>query len=789
MDKKSIRGIIVYDNSVKCTLSFRPLIKYWKKQAAENKIFEASYNYLRERLKNAPELTELITDHSLIERHRDLVEDLLSISLPPGIQNECYAATLPDRLQSFYETPAFKKLELFDNQLNSICFNENCCITPEGRLVSVYAWLLGYYYKLNVSYEYPLIYSRIDRKNGLEKYYRIRIFSWFCEMTTKTEPTPLTETQKKLIFENLDNPKVLSEIVPPDNFELEGFFIYSATEITDHETLSSLKFDLIGKEPLTSKPKFENLQHKLKVLLKKPELQLGLIAFTSEKKDMNNAIKMGHSIIMDYDFSNKNIVSECKIYQDVIANRELKLIYDLKDYGCSSELETKMLNSGIRNLLIAPLIYKDELIGLLEVASSVPGDLNKINILKLKDVYPLFAVCIESSLDDLTKSIQTVIKEKCTAIHPSVEWRFRDAAFHYINNLRNDVIEDMEEIVFENVYPFYGCSDVKDSSLNRNEAVRSDLLENLNSAKKIIVKASSEVTLPILEELSYRISNQTEILERGLSSSSETELINFIRNEIGSTFEYLKETSPELKKLISGYKERLDPKLGFLFKRRKEFEESIALINETISMELDIQQDKAQKILPHYFEKYKTDGVEYNMYAGSALVADKKFNQMHYKSLRLWQLVTMCIIAKKCIELKQIQNVPLDTTHLIFVQNAPITIKFLYDEKKFDVAGSYDVRHEIIKKRIDKAQIKGRHERLVSPGKIAIIYSQEAEAEEYKQYIEFLKTKKYITSDVEYFEVEDLQSVQGLKALRISVDENFVIEKNQLSKIAMSNET
>ncbi|MCI0715418.1 MAG: hypothetical protein L0Y77_03740 [Chlorobi bacterium] len=107
----------------------------------------------------------------------------------------------------------------------------------------------------------------------------------------------------------------------------------------------------------------------------------------------------------------------------------------------------------------------------------------------------------------------------------------------------------------------------------------------------------------------------------------------------------------------------------------------------------------------------------------------------------------------------------------------------MYDEKKFDIANTFDVRHEIIKKRIDKAEIKGSGERLSCPGKIAIVYSQETEAEEYKQYIAFLKTKNYIKGDVEGLELADMQGIHGLKALRVSVNSNLVIDKSDDEKL------
>lgn len=782
--KKKYDVLFDYSDFVNSIFSFRPLLKFWEKESQTNKAIAASFEYIKKKLDEAPELKEPITDFSIVEKYRELIDEMLSICIPPAIaKNDFYAAVYPDRHESFYETPAFKKLGLFDNKLNTECLNDNCCLTIDGRIIAAYVILLRMYYNLNVSYEYPVIFTTLDEKTGLEKHFRIRIYSWFSEIRTRGELKKLSEEETRRVFDNFDNPRVITEIIPPDPFETEGFFIYNAVEVTDQESLSSIKFDLIGKHPLSSVQKFENLQHKLRVLLKKPEIKLGLLAFPSEKKDIRHVIKLGRSIILQDELMDKDIMSDCKIYGDVIKNNETKLIYDLKEFTCSSVVEETLINSGVRNLLVAPLNYKGDLIGLLEVASSVPGDLNKINALKLKDVYPLFAMCIESSLDDLEKSVQSVIKEKCTAIHPSVEWRFREAAMKYINNLRSDIIEEIEDIVFENVNPFYACSDVRDSSINRNAAVKSDLIENLTLAKEIIAKISSGSSMPILEEHSFRISNQIELLNKEFSSNAELNAINFIRNEVSSTFEYLKDLNPDVENLLGSYRQTLCKDLGIISKKRKQFEESISLINEVISTELEIQQDKAQKIFPHYFEKHKTDGIEYTMYAGSSLVADRTFNLMHLKSLRLWQLVAMCIIAKRCIDLKSSLSIPLDMTHLIFVQNTPIGIKFFYDEKKFDVYGSYDIRYEIIKKRLDKALIKGSDERLTSPGKIAIVYSLESEAAEYRQYVEFLRAKKFIFGELESLELEDMQGVYGLRALRISVNKNFVLELAQNEKL------
>ena len=116
---------------------------------------------------------------------------------------------------------------------------------------------------------------------------------------------------------------------------------------------------------------------------------------------------------------------------------------------------------------------------------------------------------------------------------------------------------------------------------------------------------------------------------------------------------------------------------------------------------------------------------------------------------------------------------------LILVHSNPMSIKFRMDEKQFDVDGAYNIRYEIIKKRIDKAHIKNTDERLTVPGKIAIVYSQDKDALEYIKYINFLQSRNQL-GNIEFLQLEDLQGVSGLKALRVEViyHKNFDAKKS-----------
>jgi hypothetical protein len=131
--------------------------------------------------------------------------------------------------------------------------------------------------------------------------------------------------------------------------------------------------------------------------------------------------------------------------------------------------------------------------------------------------------------------------------------------------------------------------------------------------------------------------------------------------------------------------------------------------------------------------------------------------------------MVMCGVVRRTASLRDTLPVPLETTHLILVQDSPLSIRFSPDERHFEVEGAYDIRHEIIKKRIDKAVIKTTSERLTQPGRIAVVYASRQEATEYLEYFDYLQAAGYLLDEIEDVELQDLQGAQGLNALRVTV--------------------
>jgi GAF domain-containing protein len=756
----------------KCTLSFSPFIDFWNQTGSWDQAFKAPLiKKVREELEKAPELLGSIEDLSILEKHRELIDMLMTLVFPPAFWDRDYlAAIIPYHFRIFYATPSFERFLMENKNFIGRAQLDEQAMTY-GTLLKAYIHILQKFYHITLEFEYPLIFTAQDSETGLDRHFKFNFDTRFCEVRKIGEIKPLTDEEKKYLLNNLADLKTWMELIPPENFEFHGFTVITATDVTDQEVLSSLKRDLIDRESIVSNKKFRSLQEKLRTLFRLPDLVLGLAALQGDQVFLiNYGRKLEKCCIFSDSQHFKTSDFAGSIYERSVRQGNLLIIEDLVTYPHRSPVEDQILAQGIRSIIIAPLYYQDRLIGTLELGSPNPGELNALNALKLREVLPVFSVAVNRSMEELDNRIQAIIKKKYTAIHPSVDWRFRKAVLNYIEKRNRGLHEEIEQIVFDNVYPLFGATDIRGSSMQRNEAIQADLIEYLTLVREIILLAANYKPLPIFNELVYRIDNKIAKIEVSLSSGDEVTLLDFLRREVEPLFETLKDFGPGIQDKIQAYRSALDPQLGIIYRKRKDFEESVARINDTISDYLDEEEEKAQAMFPHYFEKHKTDGVDHSIYIGASLVEDGKFDLLYLKNLRLWQLMTICGIAWKTEQLKGSLKLPLETTHLILVQNMPMSIRFRIDEKQFDVDGAYNIRYEIVKKRIDKAMIKGGNERLTQPAKIAIVYSQPKEAQEYRQYIEYLQASGYLTGEIEDLELEDLQGIQGLKALRVTVN-------------------
>jgi hypothetical protein len=252
-----------------------------------------------------------------------------------------------------------------------------------------------------------------------------------------------------------------------------------------------------------------------------------------------------------------------------------------------------------------------------------------------------------------------------------------------------------------------------------------------------------------------------------LGSNDENNLSSFLEQETKDYLTHLVENQPDVIAFLTEYMDAIRPEAGKVFSNRRAFEQSMQMINDAVNNYFETEKDKLQQPYPCYFEKFRTDGVEYDIYIGQSISPEKPFNHFHLKNLRLWQLSSMIAIAKITQALLPQMPKALCTTQLIFIHNHMIDISFRADERKFDVEGAYNIRYQMIKKRIDKVHIRNTGERLTQPDTIALIYFQKRDIEDYLPFIRYLQETKALVPEIEELELEDLQGLSGLQAWRL----------------------
>jgi hypothetical protein len=757
-------------------LSLAPLLNFWAQEFGNVLSPKGRFaGIVREEAEKAPELLSPITDLSVIARYRELIDVLMAAVFPPAsFDQEFGAALVPFQWESFYHTPAFERLFKGEDGAIRGSVNLDPATLDTVRRLKAYALVLERVYGVELRLDYPTTLTVTDPDTGLDRHFRVELDPRFIDVEAVGPVPPLTDAARLRLRDAHMNPDLLGELVPPERFVLRGFTIFRAVEVTIREVLSSLKRDLIDKESIVSSTLFQVLQQRLRTLFRRPELRFGLAALDGDQVlVLNYGVQTEDGCI----FADSRHLTTAdfagSIYERAVSQGGPLIVEDLEAVSDRTPVDDEVLQSGVRNIIVAPLHYQDKVIGTLELGSPRPGDLDASHLPLLQEVLPLFAMAVQRSMGELNSRIQAVIKEKCTAIHPVVEWRFRKAVLAGIEQHAEggaDGSLEIEPIVFERVYPLYALSDIRGSSTQRSVAIQADLLTQLRLAKDVVQAAHQARQLPALDELRYRLDKTIARIDKSLRSGDEAGVVNFLRADVERQFDTLQEFGVAVRERVAAYRAAIDPKIGTVYQRRRLFEESVTRIAEGISSYLDLEEQTAQGMFPHYFEKQKTDGVDYQIYVGGSLLEDGRFDPLYLKSMRLWQLMVTCGVARRAHQLRDQLPVPLETTHLVLVQHTPLSIRFRFDEKRFDVDGAYDIRYEIVKKRIDKAVIRGTNERATQPGKIAIVYAQAGEAQEYRAYIEYLQHLGYLAKDVEDFELEELQGVHGLRALRVAVN-------------------
>lgn len=723
-------------------------------------------------LAQAPELCRPLEDREVLKKHSQLVNRLLALLFPPVFWNsEPFAVLIPFNMDPVWASPPFRSLFVGRDGCIRMLRKISAELFRQGRLVRAYLFILAKFYDVHLDLDYPLVCRVTHPESGLDRFYRYNLDFRFVDVEAKKPLPQFSPEEMEDIKNHVNDPDYLLQILPPDMFEFRGFTVVQAVDVSESEVISAIERDLIDQRAILTPAGFQELQNKLRVLFQNPELVAGVAALQDEQVYL---ISKGVDVELQCVFSDAFQAPLSEFvgtpYEQALHSDAIIRIPDAEKEPSLQGLKPLLQEAGLRCKLIAPLYFQDEAIGVLEVGTLHPGELTSMDAMLLTTLQPVFSLAVKKALSDMDSQVQAVIKQTCTAIHPSVEWRFRRAAFKYLKQMRSQGEAQMEPIVFPEVFPLYGACDIRGSSEARNRAIGADLVEHLGLAREVLSLADSARPQPFLRELINRIDRLDKRVRGGLGSGDENLVINFLHDEVASSFEHLRGLGPKVLRAVETYQAVVDPNLGTVYGQRRQFEQSVSLLNDRLLAYLDQEEAEQQAAFPHYFERHRSDGVDYIIYLGSSLMEKSFFSPLFLKNLRLWQIMAACGLAWQARQVTPELPMTLEVAQLILVQNSPLAISFRFDERRFDVDGAYNVRYEIIKSRLDKAVVKDSGERLTQPGMIALVYTQTAEAVEIRHHLEFLQAEGYLKPGLERLDLDDLPGVQGLKAMRVGIN-------------------
>jgi len=752
-----------FDNPFQIRLSFHKVIEQLEEKAPDNE----GARKLLDGVNAHPELKDGITDISQIKDNENLISRLLTDLFPPLLTyNEIKGVSIP------YQGLIFNQTERFRNILKAagMGFEINIRDFSDHQFyIGSCCMILNLFYGTDLDFSRPLFYD-IPTADGIIKHYRILYNADFLEVVPTEKAVKLTEDDIKLLIDNYDNLDLWKEKFPAGSWILNGFALVSLFDATTENAVAILKTSLLSDK---EEPEMQNIiDSAFRSIFRIPDLQVGFTAFDwVENKFSNRAFgkKIRSFLLTDKDESECHAVLSKTSYHNLINEHEYYAISNVAEHSANDPLNLKAARlraQHIGSIILAPLIKDDVLMGILELVSSKPNVLNSVNARRLEIVMPFLVDTIDHRIREYQNKIEAVIQKNYTNMHPSVNWKFRREAKNYIYNLNLGLAYNLKEIRFKDVYPLFGEVDIKNSSVTRNVSVKNDLKNQLDNLAILLEQLELGGAIKSSEQYLMDIKSFIDELSSGIKADTEQNILHYLDINIYPQFSKLQGSFSDD---VEAYFEHANPLTGDFYTNRRNYEKTMALVNEKLITILDERQAEVQKYFPHYFERFKTDGVEHNLYIGSSIAPDKKFDVTDLERLRLWQLLVTAEMEIEQHRLKHILPYHLGVTSLILVFSAPIAIRFRMDEKHFDVDGAYNIRYEVIKKRIDKAYIKGTHERITSEGAITIVYSKAEEEAEYSRYIRILQTAGILTYKVEHLDVEDLQAVSGLKALRVGV--------------------
>ncbi|OQP53634.1 GAF domain-containing protein [Niastella populi] len=771
-------------NKLDTAFSLRPFINFLKKSLKNDSSLKDKLTaFLLEKMEQFPELEGDISVENM-DKYRDILE-LIFVSMSNVTEDENrlpWALGMPLRPLFIYGTDAFYNLmiDTRDKKLKKAVLPGDDKVMKLRNLRMAYTFILERIYNFSPFHKNDMIHTFVDEETGLLRHLKINIDTRFIEVTPVGPLPDLNSIAGPGQLDDEHGFEKLEKILPLSIFKFRGMSVVTITDETAKYAVETIRNTIVSHNMHSEDECYKDVSKSLKTLVQNNAIDFNVTPlFMINDELVLPEVQDLKSVLMTEDCNSQAARNAYRSFVGEYIRNPKPLIYKT-----ISSKEAKLYpflasctRTGIQSFMVLPLYSNNKLAGIMEIFTRVPGILDEKVLAMLEPAYPVLAQLVQLTIDHFNAAIDGVIKEKFTSLQPAVQWKFNEAAWRYIEQQENTGKGKIETIGFEDVYPLYGAIDIRNSTIERNKAQLSDLQQQFAILLETLQEVKKHYTLALTDEMIYKCRKWKNTLDDSLTPHGEVKLTDFLEKEAVSFLKHFKLTHPGSAAIVEKYFAAIEETKGVVWANRRQLEESMQSVNMAVNNYLDLMKDELQQSYPCYFERFRTDGVEYDIYIGQSIAPNKPFDILYLKNLRLWQLSSMAAIAKITHEMLPKLSKPLETTQLIFIHSSTIDISFRNDERRFDAEGGYNIRYQVIKKRIDKVHVADTNERLTQPGKIALVYFNRRDADEYISHIQYLQEQGILLNDLEFLDLEELQGVAGLKALRVGI--NLAYDNNE----------
>ncbi len=548
-----------------------------------------------------------------------------------------------------------------------------------------------------------------------------------------------------------------------ENYRLEGLLLLEGVDVTVRETIRQISRLLISTHSILRPDRFRQINQHLKSLF-----QCDNSFILSTERDPARLFvetESGNLSVTSYAIDS---LQGSHFIQAAEANR----VWNVTDLSTdwTGECEKQLVEAGVHSLLLIPLVVQvsgndsrfaprspcqsQQMVGLVGLTKTHPHHFHAIDIRRGEELIAPFTV-----------ALRQIVQQRLTRfsnIHPSVEWRF-------VQELeRRSWGLPPEAIVFSELYPLYGISDIRGSSDERNRAIEADLIEQFHLGLGVVEAVCATEGQSFVEQLKLDLLDRIDGIQKGVTVDGEVTAIEYLKDHLEGYFDYFSHCSSLAAQAVEIYRAACDNEHECVYVARSRYDETVNQINARLRDTWELWQVRMQKIIPHYCDVECSDGIDHMIYAGAAI--NSSFSRFHLHSLRYEQLRAICDCARVALRIQEDYQTTLEVTHLVLVQDC--TVDIFHDEKTerlFDVRGTRDTRYEIVKKRIDKGIEAQTGDRITQPGMLTVVYATSKEWEEYEQYLRYLAREGWVGGTIEFGNVEPQPGVSGLKFARVRV--------------------